>query len=346
MTRRESRRPHLSTRDSASCGLALALLLLPPQRRDWAEAMQAELAAIADPATRRRYAMGCARAVSRGPGTARALGWPVAAWAVAISLLTVAVGISGPARAEVCSVVVLLGGCCWLGRRPGYLGPAASHRSARRVRAVGCATVAGCLCFFDVGARTRVDGGSHDSYGWVLGAALLLDLVTLLAVTARGSTFSPRTLGIAGRYAGVAVLGWWIAILLFGAVRATPHAAILVVAVTSALSARASFRRLGNLSQSLLAGLGTAVASCLLIFVAAVGTYALLPRLVPDSVGGIPYGGLTPAAVALDNRVESTDPYVPELLLGPLGGMLVIATMGAAAQRYRPSDRLSAPTLE
>ena len=61
-------------RDGANRALSLAVRLLPPARREWGDAMQAELAAIERGPARRRYALGCARAVCARPGSAAASG--------------------------------------------------------------------------------------------------------------------------------------------------------------------------------------------------------------------------------------------------------------------------------
>jgi hypothetical protein len=78
------------------------------------------------------------------------------------------------------------------------------------------------------------------------------------------------------------------------------------------------------------------VATCLLTFLAAITTYAVFPQLVPDVAGPTDAGGLTPAARAETNRVESADPYVAELMLGALLGGLLIA----GSTSTRPLDRL------
>jgi hypothetical protein len=70
-----------------------------------------------------------------------------------------------------------------------------------------------------------------------------------------------------------------------------------------------------------LAALGTAFATCLAIFVVAAGTYAALPRLAPDIAPG------NAADPQLENQIESTDPYVGELLLGALLGVALIGAV-------------------
>jgi hypothetical protein len=97
-------------------------------------------------------------------------------------------------------------------------------------------------------------------------------------------------------------------------------------------------------------GIAAATATCLLIFLAAIGTYAAFPKLVPDIAGPGNAGGLTPAARAETNRIESTDPYVGEFLLGALFAAALISAApargarGAAHQEgLRSAPRVTSP---
>ena len=69
-----------------------------------------------------------------------------------------------------------------------------------------------------------------------------------------------------------------------------------------------------------------------LIFLAAIGTYAVSPALAPD----VAPAGLAPAARAEVNRIESIDPYVGEFLLGAL---LAAALIAGAPKRRAMSDK-------
>ena len=114
---------------------------------------------------------------------------------------------------------------------------------------------------------------------------------------------------------GVALAGglmWWAALLLSATVRAHPEWALAVIAAAAVAARRRA--------------LGTAFVACLAIFVVSVGTYAALPRLAPDVV---------PANVTdplVENQIESTDPYVGELLLAAL--------LGRRSARHRESSVL------
>ena len=156
-----------------------------------------------------------------------------------------------------------------------------------------------------------------------VGAIVLVAAVPVLVLTGRGghgnvaiATSIAICLLAAARVrtpgAAAGALVWCLALLLSATVRAHPQWALIVIGACTAFAAR----RGGTL-----AALGTASATCLAIFAVSVGTYAALPRLAPD---------VAPANAAdplLENRIESTDPYVGELLLSALLG---VALIGAA----------------
>ena len=56
--------------DPARSLVSLATRLLPAQRRDWGQAMQAEFGAVPGPWARWRFALGCARMASGTPPAA------------------------------------------------------------------------------------------------------------------------------------------------------------------------------------------------------------------------------------------------------------------------------------
>ncbi|WP_028062338.1 hypothetical protein [Solirubrobacter soli] len=102
---------------------------------------------------------------------------------------------------------------------------------------------------------------------------------------------------------------WWGALLLSATVREHPQWALIVIG----LAAVAARRR----------ALSTAFVTCLAVFVVSVGTYAALPRLAPNVV---PANVTDPVA---ENQIESTDPYVGELLLAGLFGIVVVGAVRA-----------------
>jgi hypothetical protein len=188
---------------------------------------------------------------------------------------------------------------------------------ARRFRAAGYAVVGGSLLLLLTGP-----GGNGDPGGWwIAGLAFVLCLTAVVVVTARG--VSPGTLRVVAAVTVAGVAAWWVPMLLSDSVRAHPEWALVVVVACPLLAARRA-------RDAEIAALAAAFASCLLIFVVAVGTYAAFPALAPDIATG---QAINPA---LENQIESTDPYVGELLLGALLGVVLIAAVRA---RGGPADR-------
>ena len=129
--------------------------------------------------------------------------------------------------------------------------------------------------------------------------------------------------------------------LLVPSVRANPVWALLTV-LTAILSGLLMPRSPGSArSPAPITGLTAGVATCMLIFVAVIGTYSAFPRLAPDVAGPTDAGGLTPAARAQTNQTESQDPYVAELLLGALLSATLVAGLATTRNRNRSMWRLA-----
>jgi hypothetical protein len=310
--------------DLAGRGLAAAVRLLPPQRREWGLAMQAELAAIDAGRERRRYALGCTRAVLTQPAALRTAAAPMLL--LAFGAVATGLALSYPSagvRAETLTLVAILGLVASRARRPGRLGPVADAPFARRARATGVIVVGGSVMLM------LAWGKHNDPSGWWLVAlALALYFVAVLAATSRRTAARPGALQVAAAAALVGLSAWWIPMLLLAGVRSHPHTALLAVALAAAAAVLALGRR-GGAAHVATAGLAAATATCLLIFLAAIGTYAAFPQLVPDIAGPGNAGGLTAAARAETNRIESTDPYVGEFLLGALFAAALISSAPA-----------------
>jgi hypothetical protein len=187
---------------------------------------------------------------------------------------------------------------------------------ARRRFAVGCARAVAATA----GVRLRLaglclvaavplllltgPGGQQSSAGWwVSGIVTALCVAGVLRLSARSEA------RVAAFVAVTAGLLWWAALLAFGEVRSHPQWALAVALAAVAVAARRGRE---------IAALGAAFATCLTIFVVSVGTYSALPRLAPDIA---PANATDPL---LENRIESTDPYVPEMLLAALLGTALI----------------------
>ena len=133
-------------------------------------------------------------------------------------------------------------------------------------------------------------GGKGDVAGLAIaGVAIAVCFVAVVYV---------EELPVVARAACAGGLVWWTGILASGTVRSHPAWAL---ALLTACVAAAGWR------GGALAALGAAFATCLTIFVVAVGTYAALPHLAPSVV---PANAAHPL---IENQIESTDPYVGEL---------------------------------
>jgi hypothetical protein len=156
-------------------------------------------------------------------------------------------------------------------------------------------------------------GGNGDVGGFVIVALVLA--VCLLAVT------RIEDLPLVARAAGAGGLAWWAGVLMSGTVRSHPQWALAILVACGVLAAWRG---------GALAALGTALVGCLLVFVVAVGTYSALPRLAPNVVPGN-----APNPV-MENQIESTDPYVGELLLAGLFGIALIGAARVLPVRAKP----------
>ncbi|HWK30406.1 MAG TPA: hypothetical protein VNS09_27820 [Solirubrobacter sp.] len=195
---------------------------------------------------------------------------------------------------------------------------AIDDRRARRRFALGCvrAVVTRPAAWLRLGAIALVGavpallfaspGGSSDAFG--IGIVTAVVAASLIALAHIGD--STRV----ARLAGGAGLLWAAALLASGTVRTHPQLAFVLIAAAAAGGARRA--------------LDTAFVACLLVFVLSVGIYTALPRLAPDVV---PANAADPVR---ENQIESTDPYVGELLLaGLLAVVLTAAVRGRALTR-------------
>ena len=310
-------------RDLAGRYLEVVARFLPASRREWGEAMRAELATLERASDRRGFALGCTRAAllpgAATPAAVRSLaGVGVAALILAGEYALTRV--TGQLIALV-PVLVLL---AWLGRRQSYFGPVRPDRVTRAVRSGGYALVAACLV-----ALIVAEGGSglsrHDSLRWAPAFTLALTLVTaaFLAMTARGSRVSGTPLaagalaGLAAGAAGFVVLpferagtplahglpgqGTWLALVVFGA----PATVALLTG-----------RRARSAEQAVMAALCAGATAAMLAALLGFSAIVFLPGRVPDIVGPVMPSGATAAQRQLENTIEASDPYFGLLVFG------------------------------
>jgi hypothetical protein len=133
--------------------LGCAARLLPPGRRDWAEAVRAEAGQVAAGWPRLRWLAGGVWLVVREAAMTRKVVYWLGAGAVAAAVgwvvwLSWQTSPAADPQAVTDRVRVLAGAAAlvvlpWVGRRRGWFGPVGASSTARLVRVAGCAAVCG-----------------------------------------------------------------------------------------------------------------------------------------------------------------------------------------------------------
>jgi MFS family permease len=322
-------------RDLSDRTLAVMVRLLPSHRAEWGLAMRAELASLDDAGTRRRYALGCMRAVLRDHTAMRTVALHVVAVMFGAVAVAFAISINGVGvQIETILFVSALGVLAWAGRRRGPLGPTADHPPARRVRATGY-VVLGAYILPALGSFAGASPRHDQSGVWMFYVAVSLYLATLLLVTAQRTAARPRTLYLIAVVTVAGLAAWWVPMLLNASVRAHPSWALLTVAGTVTVGLVIATVLRWPSRQAAFAALSAGVAISLLVFLAAQSTYIVNPSLVPN-LGRVP--GMTAGAEVEQNRAEAVDPYVAELLLGAVLGAVLIAATSASRAVVRNSN--------
>ncbi|WP_432840787.1 hypothetical protein [Dactylosporangium sp. CA-092794] len=289
--------------------LAAAVRLLPGPRREWGEAMLAELRGLGAGRDRRRFAAGCVRAVLARPAVWRragyallpaALVWYVVHWSAWIGWAPRRWGVVGFAAAL--AVVAELGVL-------GPLGPVGAGRQARFARAVAyllIGTLAVEAARF-MAHQTNTDLGGEP----VLAVVLAGCLAGALAVTGHRSPATPRTLrtGLAG---GAAIAGAWAAAsVLHPPIRPGVGLAVALLGLGTAAIGFAVARRRGPAAAWCAATTAGTTAAVLIVnlitALSVLGPARLIPHLMPPA--------LPLADQVADSRIELVDRYLWLLLL-------------------------------
>ncbi|GAA1853339.1 hypothetical protein [Asanoa iriomotensis] len=306
--------------------LAAAVRLLPPGRREWGTAMRAELASLRG--DRWRFTLGCVRAVATLPAVWRRAAGPTLLLGVVAATVwfTADVGYE-PLRWGLVGLVCTLVVIACLGRlRP--LGPVGDHAAARAVRAGGLLLI-GALAAETVVSLAHKD--SRDVTGVpVLTVMFAGYLLGFLALTARRSTASSRTL-VAGALAGVGAAAAWTAMVFaFPPIPPGPALAVLTIALGAGVAATIAGHRAALLAASCAGTVGALLTLHAVLALSTWGPAGLIPDLAPAA--------LTPADNLANSRIELQDPYLWLLLLGWLIALTQAAPLvkNAASQaRHR-----------
>lgn len=313
--------------DLAALALTFVTRALPQHRKEWGQAMHAELATLPESAERRRFVRGCAHAILLTGPAVRALAGYAAILAFAVLIIRKAAELpSAGVRVEATVLVATIAVLAWCAHHRTVLGPVGTDLVPRLLRLAGYVTIMTTVAVL-------LTMGTNDPSGWWLAAVAVAVYLTgfLRATTEFAAAVLSLPLTAALTMAGLAL--WWIPMLLLSGVRAAP--ALTFVAAFALVPAGAALGPLiGSRTRGLLSGLAAAFASLLLMFLAAVLTYRLAPHLVPDISGPGGLGGLTPEARAETNRIESIDPYVADFLLGAIltGIMTILSALPAQPQ--------------
>ncbi len=241
--------------------LRQAARLLPPERRPWAEALQAEAGQVPAGRPRLRWLAGGLVLVAREAHVARKFVYwlglgavaAAAAWAVMLSWQTTQAADveSMTDRARILAGAAALVLLPWVGRRRGVFGPVGDSVAARLARVAGCVGVCGVGMVF-----VRIDGHSNvnnaigsGAFSWpreVAGVVMIAALFTVPGVLrARWPGLDPDTFWGLIMLAGVLVL----------VVAPFQLIAVLLVAGVYALTARRSRVMPATLAVGTLAGL-------------------------------------------------------------------------------------------
>jgi hypothetical protein len=248
-----------------------AARLLPPGRREWAEAVRAEADLVPAGWPRVGWLAGGLRLAVREAEIMRKIVYwlgvgmvaAAAAWAVWLSWHTspAADALTVTDRVRVLVGVTALALLPWVGRRRGWFGPVGSSITARLVRVAGCAAVCG-LGAAIVRMDRYIHGGPHGpapfSLSREIAAAVILGagLVALRVVRTRWPQVDAYALWISAGMTGVIVLGLLPA----------QGIAIFYLAAILAATSRRSLVASGPLAAGVMTGLPAGLAQALAIY--------------------------------------------------------------------------------
>jgi hypothetical protein len=309
-----------------------AARLLPPGRRHWAKAVQAEAGQVPAGWPRLGWLAGGVWLVAREARMARKIGYWIGAAAVTAAVAwvvwlswRVTDPESGTDRIRVGVGAIALIGLPWVARRSGLFGPVSDAIAARLVRVAGCAAI----CGLGLGIL-RVD--RHVGLGSVLGSGKLNwgqeagGLVVLIVGLA-----APLILKARRPQTGREVLWGIVACAAVTALLIVPLQALVAgyVAMIFAATSRRSPVAPPTLTAGLIAGIPTAAVLCALLFVSG-NLYGLL---FLAAIVALLIAGLAGAAAAsLVTGIEDPDELrAARIRQGTLAGATAGAVGGLAS---------------
>ncbi|GAA0377167.1 hypothetical protein Acor_30750 [Acrocarpospora corrugata] len=346
--------------------LSWAVRLLPPHRRDWGEALQAESGHVQGRSARLRWQAGGLLLVAREAGMIRSIGYTFSAVVAGAALVWLdwhpgTENVAAPTnRAATIAVVTLLAVLPWL-TRP-FLGPVADNRAARIVRVGGylamyalLGVIVGLSRF--AGSRfdhfVAFDQANHDAEmrsGAVVGAILVLTLLggyalLILTATSRRVSADPATLA-AGSGLGVAAAlvvytlmplgGLPDSAAYLGVLTLLPLGLLLAAGPVAARYTRRPATFTATARRGTLAGLYAGTAAALVVAILTITTMLTLPGQVDlkwaNPSPSVPHG--TPFEIQMSVG-DSAAKYEAGLIAGPLLGLLLGAFGGLVTPRRK-----------
>lgn len=348
--------------------LRFSARLLPAARREWAEAVLIEAAAIPAGRARLAWLAGGLRMVIGQARLARMAGW----WlvfclaAAAVARFAWSGRAASPAtlinRVDVLATLVLLAGLPLAVRR--LFGPAGASLHARLIRAGGYASVLALTVVKASAERFGYPPAGHQDAGilWI-GEITFLVLMTgyigaVLAATASRSPAAPATLatGISVGTASAAAmflrahlhpgggsLAWLVTTWTVLTILALLTAPVLAGTVAARRVRTADGRHelaVVRSRQGALAGLGAGLTGALALSVAGTGAAALLPHAPRLLAWAYPMSHLTgPGAIRYEVNVSQAAAfYLIALMFFPLLGA-GLAAWGGLAVAGRPGSK-------
>jgi hypothetical protein len=303
--------------------LGAIVRLLPDGRRQWGQAMQAELATIDGTPERWRFVLGCTRAAVLPPARPGVVWQPLAMAAGAAAVIAGEIALAGIVGQTI-PLLLVLALLAWLGRRPGYLGPVRPDRTARTVRTGAYLVVGAYLVALIAGDGDGFLQPNRANWGPVFTVMLTLFTVVFLALTARSSRLGSTALAAgvsSGLVAGVAAFaaipfqesdtsladglpgdGGWLLIVAFAA----PAVAALVTRA-----------RRGGDDQQARAALCAGTIATLVVALLGFAAVVLFPRSL-DAVRAIMLPGTSHADLRAEQDIGASDTYAGVLMLGTM----------------------------
>jgi hypothetical protein len=322
--------------------LAVASRVMPAGRRDWGAAMQAELAAIAEPPDRRSFARGCVRAAAAQFHLLRGAVHLLVVLGTLATLLAWTATVDYPPLAWILYVSVsILTGVCWQARRAEMFGPTGDGVTAWLLRGGGYLIAGGIAAVAVAHTHPATLEATDAGVGVLVFATIPASfLIGLATVCAKRSAASGRVLITAAGSGLAATLVWLVIVVVVPPVPASVGLALALTCVAAATAVLANSGRSGTTEGGLLAGLLATATTMALIFAGVVvlahwGPDSLIPHITPHAL---------PADRIAESRIEIVDPYVLILVLSGLTatalGLAAVLTRRPAAGRRSGLERV------